>query len=159
MSKTIPNIVSYRNHFSPADELVDKGLPFLPNQFKHENFRAWLTRYTETVIKSIASDLAVGAQRGIEQTANMLCDPGFYELRKKRRMQERKRWKEERAKQEWERIERQHCPTAEQIKQQVAYSEREIKYCEAQIAKHTENLARLRNIAPKNIRFTPKSVQ
>jgi hypothetical protein len=78
-ARTIPPIVSKRNHFTPADELVEDAVGFLPDQYKHENFRGWLTRYTETVIKSVASHFGLAAQRGIEQTANLLCDTEFYQ--------------------------------------------------------------------------------
>src|SRR5208337_1522309 len=162
MKKTgaIPAIISKRNEFSPADELVENHLPHLPAQFKHPDFRKWLTRYTETVIKQVAHHFGVAAQRGIEQTANLLCDPEFYETRRQRRVAWRREMSEQQAKQEWERLERQMCPTAEQIAVQIQWSEQQVKYHQVELAKHEQNLERLRAMTPKNIRLVPpKSVQ
>jgi hypothetical protein len=155
----IPAVVSQRNHFTAADEFVDDALPRLPDMFKHQDFRVWLTRYTETVIKGVASYFGVAAQRGIEQTAALLCDPEFYATKRKRRAAFHAKMKEDRARQEWERIERQNCPTAEQIQQQVQWSEQSLTYHQNEVAKHEANLLRLRAIAPKNIRFVPKKIQ
>lgn len=152
-------IVSKRNHFGPADELVEHGLISLPDEYKHEKFRVWLTRYTERVIKQIASDFAVGAQRGIEQTANLLCDPEFYETRRKARANFRKQMQEQQAAQEWERIERKTCPTAEQIADEIRWREREIIEAHQAIARSEKRLTELRAMAPKNIRMAPKSMQ
>ena len=67
---------------------------------------------------------------------------------------------EQKAKQEWERIERLNCPTAEQIQEQIKWSEREVGYHTAELAKHQQNLERLRALTPKNIRLVPsKSIQ
>src|SRR5271157_5524519 len=125
MNKTrvIPMVVSKRNHFRPADELVEDALPLLPDQFKHPDFRKWLTRYTETVIKSVASHFGLAASRGIEQAAELLCDPDYYETRRQQRAKGRRDWQEQQARQEWERLERLNCPTAEQIEEQIKWSE------------------------------------
>ena len=155
-TRAIPMIVSKRNQFRPADELVEYALPHLPDQFKHQDFRKWLTRYTETVIKSVASHFGVAAQRGIEQAAHLLCDPEFYETRRKQRATQRQQWKESQAKQEWERKERMHCPTAEQIAEQIKWSEHEIEYHRSQLSKHETALEQLRKLVPKNIRIVPQ---
>lgn len=156
---TTPNIVSKRNQFTPADEFVEDAMPYLPEQFKHDSFRAWLLRYTETVIKGVAYHFSTAADKGIQQAADLLCDPEFYETRKKRRAEQKRSWKEQEAKQEWERIEKQHCPTAEQITQQI-------KSCTGQVAYHTEQLEKYKaalehwqEMTPKNIRLIPKGIQ
>jgi hypothetical protein len=162
MKKTnaIPAVVSKRNEFLPAEELVENALPYLPGQFKHPDFRAWLTRYTETVIRSVASHFGVAATRGIEQAAELLCDQDFYATVRERRKRRRQQMQEQIAKQEWERIERQNCPTAEQIAQQIKWSEDQIAYHRNQLAKCEENLEHLRAMTPKNIRLVPsKSIQ
>lgn len=156
----MPAAVSKRNEFASAEELVEDALPFLPAQFQHENFRAWLIRYTETAIRRIAHHFAVGAARGIDQTAELLCDPEFYATRRHRRAKWRQQMAEQKAKQEWERIERLHCPTAEQIAQQIEWSERGVAFHRTELAKYEQNLERLRALVPKNIRLVPpKSVQ
>lgn len=156
----IPAVVSKRNEFSPADELVENHLPYLPEQFKHPDFRKWLTRYTEAVIKRVAHHFAVAAERGIEQAANLLCDPEFYETRRQRRAEWRRKMRENEAQAEWERLERLNCPTAEQIAEQIKWSERQVEYHRVELTKHEENLKRLRAMTPKNIRLVPpKSVQ
>ena len=162
MKKTsaIPAVVSKRNEFLPAEELVENALPYLPDQFKHPDFRAWLTRYTETVIHDVAHDFEVGAAKGIGQTADLLCDPDFYATRRERRARERRRWEEEKTKQEWERIEAENCPTAEQIAKKIEWSEEQVVYHQNEIARHEQNLERLRVMVPKNIRLVPsKSIQ
>jgi len=155
--KHIPAIVSKRNEFSPADELVENALPFLPDQYKHENFRNWLTHYTETVIKSVASHFGLAAQRGIEQAGNLLCDPAFYETRRQRRAKWRKQMAEQRAAQDWEQIERRTCPTAEQIADETRWLERRIADNLGENARAEKRLEQLRAMTPKNIRMMPKS--
>ena len=156
---TTPNVVSKQNHFTPADEFVEEAMPYLPEQFKHISFRPWLLRYTEGVIKQVATHFGTAAERGIEQAAELLCDPNFYETRKKRRAEQRRNWKEQEAKQEWDRIERQHCPTAEQIAQQIKWSTDQIAYHSDQMEKHKVALDRWHDMTPKNIRMVPKKVQ
>ena len=156
----IPPVVSKRNEFTPADELVENAIHFLPEQFKHLNFRKWLTTYTETTIKSVAMHFGVAASRGIEQAATLLCDPEFYETRRKRRAQWRRQMEEQEAKQKWDRIERQNCPTAEQLQEQIKWSEGQVEYHRAELAKHQQSLERLRSLVPKNIRLVPpKTIQ
>lgn len=158
--RAIPAVVSKRNEFSPADELVETHLPYLPEQFKHPDFRKWLTRYTEAVIKKVAHHFGVAAERGIEQAAELLCDPEFYETRRQKRANWRRQMADQTAKQEWERMERQMCPTAEQIAEQIKWSEEQVKYHQVELAKHETNLERLRAMRPKNIRLVPpKSIR
>lgn len=146
----IPSVVSQRNHFSPADELVEDSICFLPDQFKHPDFRAWLMRYTETVIKSVASNFGVAAQRGIEQAASLLCDPKFYETRRNRRAENTRKFKEERAKQDWERIERTLTPTVEQIEDAIKWNVRQREYYQGHADKCDAELVRLRSLTPKS---------
>lgn len=156
---TTPNIVSKRNDFTPADEFVEEELPYLPEQFQHANFRPWLLRYTESVIKRVALHFSTAADRGIQQAAELLCDPDFYETRKKRRENQRRSWKEQQAKQEWDRIEATMCPTAEQIAQQIQSCTNQLAYHTEQAEKYKVTLERLHEITPKNIRMVPKRVQ
>ena len=112
------------------------------------------------MIKSVASHFGVAASRGIEQAAELLCDPDFYETRRQRRAKWRRDQQEYQAKQEWDRIERLNCPTAEQIAEQIKWSERQVEYHQVEQAKHEKNLERLRAMVPKNIRIVPsKNVQ
>ena len=153
--RAIPMVVSKRNEFTPADEFVENALPYLPDLFKHPDFRAWLLRYTESVIKGVASHFGLAASRGIEQAAELLCDPEFYETRRERRAKQRQRFQEQQAKQEWDRIERLNCPTAEQIAQQIRWSEGQVAYHQAELDKHEARLEQLRSMSPKNIRLVP----
>lgn len=156
---TTPNVVSKRNEFTPADEFVENAMGYLPEQFQHVSFRPWLLRYTETVIKGVAYHFSTAADKGIQQAAELLCDPEYYETRKKRRAEQRRSWKEQEAKQNWERIERQHCPTAEQIAQQIASCTNQITYHTDQLEKYKATLERLHDMTPKNIRLVPKGIQ
>jgi len=159
-SRVIPMVVSKRNHFTPADELVEDALPYLPDQFKHPDFRPWLLRYTETVIKSVASHFGMAASRGIEQTAELLCDPDYYETRRQRRAKDRQTRKEQQAKEEWERLERLNCPTAEQIAAQIKWLEREVEYHQVALARHEASLEKLRTMDPKNFQIaSSKNIQ
>lgn len=156
----IPAVVSKRNEFSPADEFVENALPELPPQFHQVNFRGWLLQYTESVIRGVADHFGVAAARGIGQAAQLLCDPEFYETRRQRRAKQRREMEEQQAKQEWDRIERLNCPTAEQIAEQIKWSEGQVAYHQAELAKYEGNLERLRSLPPKNIRLVPsKSIQ
>lgn len=155
----IQPIVSQRNHFECADDLVENALHLLPNEFKHPNFRVWLVRYTERVIKSTASAFGVAAQRGIEQAAELLCDPKFYETKSKRRAETIKRMKEQRAQQEWERIERTLAPTAEQIEDQIRWRQRQVTYYQGKADEHVIELAKLQRMTPTIIHAESKQVQ
>lgn len=152
-------VVSKRNEFHPADELVEYAMMRMPDQFKHPDFRGWLVRYTETTIKTVASHFGVAAQRGIEQAAELLCDPEFYETRKKRRSENTKRMREERAKQDWERNERLLTPTAEQIEDQIKWAEREQSYHQSKLNEIEAKLQTLRTKAPTVISSAPMRVQ
>lgn len=149
----VPEVVSQRNHFTAASEYVEQALPHLPEQFKHEDFGYWLERYTETVIRGVSRSFAVAAERGIEQAVKLICDPTFYETRKRRRAVETKRMKDEMERQDNERVEQMHCPTAEQIEDQIGAVERSIKWHQESLVKYEANLLRLRALTPKNIRF------
>jgi hypothetical protein len=155
----IPPIVSQRNHFKPADELVTDALYRLPDQFKHPDFEVWLVTYTETVIKNVAANFGMAAQRGIEQTAELLCDPSFYEKKRKDRAVWTKKMKEERAKDNWARNERSLAPTAEQIEDQIKAIGRALTYHLGAAAKAEVDLARLRALAPSNIQIQTTIVQ
>jgi hypothetical protein len=135
-------------------------MPRLPVQYHDGEFRGWLLRYTESVIRHVALHFATAAERGIEQAANLLCDPTFYETRKKRRQNWKKSMEEQQAKQQWEKMERQLCPTAEQIAHDTTWCEKQLKYHEAQITIYKDNLARLRALDPnQSVRIPSKSVQ
>lgn len=158
--ETIPDVVSKRNHFRPAAELAEDALEYLPEQYKHPGFKSWLIRYTETVIRDVAYSFSTAAERGIQQAASLLCDPEYYATQRKRRMNERQRMQEEHAKQEWDRLERMNCPTAEQVGEQILFSERQVEYHRTELARYEASLERLRAIEPKNIRLVPsKKIQ
>jgi hypothetical protein len=75
-------------------------------------------------------------------------------------MNERQRMQEEHAKQEWDRLERMNCPTAEQVGEQILFSERQVEYHRTELARYEASLERLRAIEPKNIRLVPsKKIQ
>ena len=158
-ASTIPAVVSKRNEFTPADEFVENVMPYLPAQFQHENFRPWLLKYTETVIRGVSHHFGVAATRGIEQAAELLCDPEFYQTRKQRRAKEKQRMEEYQAKQNWEWIERRLCPTAEQIAHDIKWCEDQLSYHHTQAQHCEDRLSSLRSMTPKNIRIITKSVQ
>jgi hypothetical protein len=151
----VPAVVSKRNQFDSAEELVEGALPYLPEQFKHPAFKSWLQRYTETVIHSVGRSFSVAAERGIQQATELLCDPEYYATKRQRRARERRRWEEDRAKQEMERIECMSCPTAEQIGKQIVACEHHAEYHREQLALYEKSLERLHAMVPKNIRLVP----
>jgi hypothetical protein len=155
----IPAVVSKRNEFSPADELVENAIPYLPKEFQHVNFSAWLLKYTEGVIRGVASHFGVAATRGIEQASELLCDPEFYQTRKQRRAKEKQRMQEYQAKQEWEQIEHRLCPTADQIAHDIKWCEDKLAYHQNSAKNCEDRLLSLRYMTPKNIRIITKSVQ
>ena len=159
LASSIPAVVSKRNEFTPADEFVENSMPYLPKEYQHVNFRAWLLKYTEEVIKGVASHFGLAAERGIAQAAELLCDPEFYETRKQRRAKQRRQWEEEKTKQEWDRIEQTMCPTAEQIEKQIKWAEQNLAYHESQAEKSRQRLNTLRSTTPRNIRLVPKGIQ
>ena len=152
----IPPIVSKRNHFTPADELVDSCIGGLPEEFRRENFRGWLLRYTESVIMHVAMDLATGAQRGIDQAAKLLCDPTYYATKRERRKREHERWEAQKAAQDFDRMERRTCPTAEQIRDEIRYVDGRLAQIPAEQQRLERRLDELKKMTPKNIRFRPQ---
>lgn len=151
----VPAVVSKRNQFDSAEELVEDALPYLPEQFKHPGFESWLQHYTETVIHRVAHSFSVAAERGIQQASELLCDPEYYATKRQRRARERRRWKEELAKQQMERIECMKCPTAEQIRNQIMVCKQQAEYHREQLALYEKSLERLHGMVPKNIRLIP----
>ena len=134
-------IVSKRNHFDSAAEIVDAA--FVPDELKHPNLSAWLLRYTEHVIQRVQHSFARAAERGIEQAAALICDPDFYEHRKESRKKALKQWRDREQEQEQERLQRKHWPTAEQIAQDIAWCDRELVYYHKQIEKYQAKLKEL----------------
>lgn len=156
----IPAVVSKRNQFTPAEEFVEDALPYFPEQLRNPALKGWLLRYTEGVIRGVADHFSVAASRGIEQAAQLLCDPEFYATARERRRKQRRLWAEQQAQQEWDRIEQRNCPTAEQIEKQILFSEQQLAYHREQLTAYEKNLDRLRNMVPKNIRLIPsKKIQ
>ena len=147
---SIPAVVSKRNAFNPADEFVENALPYLPKEFQHVNFRSWLLKYTETVIRGVAHHFGVAAERGIAQAAELLCDPEFYQTRKQKRAKWRQQMEESVAKQKWDAMERRLCPTVDQIAHDIKWCEDQLAYHESKVAKNKVALERLRGITPKN---------
>jgi hypothetical protein len=158
-ASSIPAVVSKRNEFTPADEFVENAIPYLPEQFQHEKFHYWLLKYTETVIKGVAHHFGVAAERGIEQAAELLCDPEFYQTRRARRSKQRQQIQDQVDKQKWEAMERRLCPTAEQIQHDIKWCEGQLAYHESGVEKNKAALERLRAMTPKNIRIVTRSVQ
>jgi hypothetical protein len=140
---SIPAVVSKRNEFTPADEFVENAIPYLPAQYQDDKFRYWLLKYTETVIRGVASHFGTAAERGIEQAAELLCDPEFYQTRRQKRAKWRQQMEEQSAKQKWEAMERRLCPTADQIAHDIKWFEEQIEYHESSAAKCKDNLERL----------------
>ena len=155
----LPAIVSGRNHFRCAAEMVSDAMERLPDQFKHEKFQAWLLHYTELTIKSVASNYGTAAQRGIEQAADLLCNPTFYAQRKRRSATEMRRIRERQAQEQFERKQIELCPTAEQIEDMAAYHQRNIRYHKDRISENEIALAKLAQRSPTVITVAPEKVQ
>jgi hypothetical protein len=144
-------VVSKRNHFQPCAELVDDALMRIPDELKHPGLEKWLIHYTETVVMNIASHFGLGAQRGIEQTAQLLCDPDFYEQRRRTRRKQMKEFRDEMARQEWEREQKRNCPTAEQITEQLRWCDSQLVYHETQARNYREKILALHAKVPMDI--------
>ena len=154
-----PPVVSKRNDFNCADDLVADAVIQLPEKYRDEKFHPWLVRYTENVIHRVSRSFAVAAERGVRQAADLLCDPNFYETRRKRRANWKKQMLEQKAAQEWDRLERVHCPTAEQIAKEIAHLEKSVADYELYLERAKNRLDVLRDMRPKNIRLMPKSAK
>jgi hypothetical protein len=144
-------VVSKRNHFHSCAELVEDGMIGIPDDLKHPDLARWLLRYTERVVKKVARHFGLGAQNGIEQTANLLCDPDFYERRRETRRKLLKQFREEEARQEWERKQFESCPTAEQIEQHLKWYDERLVYHHSEIKRITEKIEALHSKTPMNI--------
>jgi len=145
--------VSKRNEFTCAEELVEDALPHIPPGIPP---RSWLLTYTESVIRRLAHEFSVGAERGVLQTAELLCDPDFYETRKRRRTNQMKSWKQQQQMQEAEQRERLTCPTAEQLTQQIKNTKEQIDWHDKQLQGYRQQLERLEKMKTKNIRLVPR---
>jgi hypothetical protein len=153
------SVVSNRNHFDAAAEHVDRAIDSLPNEFKHLKFREWLQKYTERVVRDLSYSFATAAESGIRQAALLICNPDFYETKKRRNEKQTKRWKEDQAQQMWEQMQRQTCPTQEQIDQQVRRMNDLITYHQAEIANATKRLEELGAMIPNKPLVEPKTLQ
>lgn len=151
--QTPPSAVSHRNHFDSAACLTERHITRLPVHIQTE-LRPWLMKFTESVIRDVAMSFATGAQRGIDQTASLLCDPDYYATRKERRKRERERNDAYQKEQDQSRLERQLAPTAEQIEQEMADLEQWIVQEEENLARHRARLGALKGFVPKHVRIT-----
>ncbi len=159
-----PPVVSKRNHFLSAECLIncyfDRFLPEHPPRYlRTERVRAWLLKYTEDIIGHVAQSFAVGAQRGIEQTAKLLCDPDYYRTLKERRLRDSQRQKEYEAEQEAERLERELAPTGEQIEREISNLEKWIPDTESDLERMRERLKALRAMTPKHVRMPRRETE
>jgi len=153
MSDGVPAVVSKRNHFSPASEIAEFAFAELPKALQTEEMRKFLLDYTEQVIRRVAHAFSEGASRGAEQSAKLLIDPEYYVTVKQRRRSWKKQLQESQDRQEAERIEREQCPTQEQIIQEAARLEEYIQEETARVAWMQVRLAKLQTMKSKNIRF------
>lgn len=95
-----------------------------------EGLREWLIPYTQHVIQRAMWDFTKGAQRGIEQMAQLIQDPDYYEKRKGRRKRGIESVKESQRRQESEQYMLTHHPTQEQLEQQIQRCEADIELWE-----------------------------
>ncbi len=142
------SIVSMRNHFDPADELVDKGMAHMPLQFHTPEMRSWMLAYTKDVIRKSAHAFGLAASRGIEQCAELLCNPLYGQKRKQARERQTKRFKQEMADQEFEQKRRLTHPTEDELKSSIKWHEQECKWLEGRVLEHQAALNRLREMYP-----------
>lgn len=146
----IPSVVSKRNHFECARTLVERHWRHVP-----PDLREGLLTYTESVIRDAADAFAVGAERGIQQTAELLCDPAYYETLKERRKRQRELWAKEQEQQQRARDEERLAPTAAQIEEEETQLNREVEYAERTIKRSRERLQYLSTLKnwPKHVRI------
>lgn len=149
-----PPVVSQRNHFHSVACMVDMNMRQIPEHLRISGLREWLLSFTESVIQDVRWAFAKGAERGIEQTAELLCDPDYYVTLKERRRRERERHDAYEKQQEEERLERKLAPTAEQIEHEMADLETWIERDAAHIVRMRDRLVSLRAMVPKHVRIT-----
>ena len=152
----LPPAVSKRNHFDSAACLVERYANRAPASLRTPDVLRWLTTYTECVVRDVAHSFAVGAERGIKQTADLLCDPQFYETRKQRRERWRQQREEEEQRREAERLERRLSPTREQIEEDRPKLKKWIEEGEQHLADMKARLKQLEAMAGnvKHFRIT-----
>lgn len=103
--REVKQAVTKRMHLTSLPEVVEEMMGQLPRRLMdcgddkvRETFRAWLTHLSETLTFQLAMDFQSAAKRGIEEAANLVQDPDYYETVKKRRRAAREqgeRWRQE----------------------------------------------------------------
>jgi hypothetical protein len=152
----LPPLVSNRNHFESVETMVEDAMMFLPPELKHPGMKQFLLRFGERLVRETADAFSIGATKGIEQTANLICDPNFAANRRRRRALSIQRQKESEVRQENERQERMQCPTQEQLAEQINFCEEQVQYHDKELNRYKSSLERLKAIKPKNVRLIRK---
>lgn len=152
MASAPPPVVSKRNHFESVSSMVDSYWGRVPKELRTPELRKFLENYTDSLVRWVSHMFTVGAERGIEQTATLLCDPDYYLTLKERRKRDRERHEAYQKQQDIERLERQQCPTAEQVEKMRGDLTDRIAGHEKQIERWKEQLAALPE-NPKHVRM------
>jgi hypothetical protein len=150
----MPPAVSKRNHFESVGLLVEDAFRNLPEEYRSPKLEQWLRWFAERLVRSVADNFATAAESGIQQAANLICDPDYYATLRERRRRHIERMKTDRARQEQEYQERRQCPTPQQIEQEIARLEQWIPEGEARLQSMKARLEQLRAMKPRHFRIT-----
>lgn len=138
--------VSKRNHVTSLDLLIEDLLEGWNGHAydSRESLETLLKRFGQILITRVSWDFAKGATRGIEQMANLIQDPDYYETKQKRRKGEKRRQAEYQSDREREHYRRRFEPTPQEVAHDIADSLRSIEYHSKAISAAQVRLAELR---------------
>lgn len=104
----LPPAVSHRMDLPSITDFVDQMMARIPetvvlNMADHQqrnHLRSWMTSVLSEFLSHTVWSMQKGADRGIEQVANLIRDPDYYRTVQRRRGQDRERHKQQRAMQD-----------------------------------------------------------
>lgn len=144
---SVPPVVSNRNEFPSALREVEFALSWFAAAFpdfdrqRLPELEKWLYNLTRQIAHDLTWALKTGAERGIEQAANLALDPNYYEKKKQRFKRAREQAAVKSAAEKRERLERQVIgPSETELRQKrmrleydVAWHRRELERCELEL--------------------------
>lgn len=144
-------ILSHRNHLNSLDDQIDLALarldftqPWTWTPETVDRFRSWVRSFGVRLIRLMAMDFEKGAERGVEQAANLLLDPAYYDTIKRRRKAELAKFAERRKEQRLEAAEREaEVPTEAELIRRRHHLEWSAQHCRDQLSEIQAELATL----------------
>lgn len=154
--RTEPKLISKRVHFTSLRQLVEQlipewreGAPDFVGKEGWEKLREAFYKFGDHLMEAIQNDLEEGSKRGIAEAINLIRDPDFYEVKKKRNQKWNAQMKASQVEQDAIRDRHNRGEyTEEEIEQMIKQAERDIEWHTKSLAGSQQKLFKLQNAKP-----------